>query len=373
MFKINGQSTSASVYAEQVEEECIKQIISTCNNPAFTNPIVIMPDCHAGKGSVVGFTTKITDKVIPQTIGVDIGCGMMSVNIGNQFNLETYLKDIDHEIRRAIPMGFNIHKNAKDASANSTKDKQQFIKRTLAVAKKIGYPEEKILLSIGSLGGGNHFVEIGMDLHKCYWITIHSGSRGFGLSVCNYWQKIANDNKGYLGTINMDDYLQDMYVAQKYASINRNTMMYNILRGLRRLISPSMDILETIEAVHNYIDPTDNILRKGACRSYVGEKIIIPFNMRDGILICEGKSNSDWNYSAPHGAGRVLSRSKAKKQLSLYDFKKQMEGIFSTSVTASTLDEAPDAYKDARIIEKLIEPTAKVINRIKPVLNMKAV
>jgi len=260
----------------------------------------------------------------------------------------------------------------------------------------------------------NHFIELGESQNTGnIWVTIHSGSRNLGKKICEYWQNIAYErplpdinkiileikekfpkkewqeeivkakNKigstkkselDYLKGKDLDGYLSDMYFAQEYASTNRRIIMQTIISVLRETVYEKyFKVKETIETVHNYIDSTDYIIRKGAIRSYIGEKMIIPFNMRDGILICEGKSNSEWNFSAPHGAGRVYSRSKAKEELDLQKFEKDMEGIYSTSVGRGTIDESPDAYKDSNIIEKAIEPTAKILDRIIPIHNMKDV
>ena len=266
-----------------------------------------------------------------------------------------------------------------------------------------------VVRSLGSLGSGNHFCEVGRSQNTDdIWITIHSGSRHLGKKVCEYWQKIASNKKvfgfgetreviksikdfspkgewdrriksfynelkkikpsplDFLEGKEKDGYIEDMKFCQDYASMNRLIIMKDVMTILN--IHQEKD---EIESVHNYIDFKDNIIRKGAIRSYIGERMIIPFNMRDGILICEGKSNPDWNFSAPHGAGRVYSRSKAKAELSLEKFSKDMEGIFSTSVCNGTIDESPDAYKDSKIIEQAIEPTAKILDRIIPIHNMK--
>jgi RNA-splicing ligase RtcB len=261
--------------------------------------------------------------------------------------------------------------------------------------------------SLGTLGGGNHFIEIGKDLNSEYWLTVHSGSRNFGLKIANYYQNLAakqrehdicNKMKKEIDDIinsvtptmreaeiqkvrdkygvgspkelswldDADEYLEAMYLAQHYASFNRAVILSSICKEC------NLTSIESIESIHNYIDPADKIIRKGAIRSYKDEYMVIPFNMRDGILICKGKSNPTWNFSAPHGAGRVMSRSIAKRSINLDDFKAQMNGIYSTSVCQGTLDEAPDAYKSAQIIEDAIGPTASIVNRIKPIYNLKA-
>lgn len=280
------------------------------------------------------------------------------------------------------------------------------------IKKKITYKEyieklEYLSAQLGTLGGGNHFIEIGKDLEGSLWVTVHSGSRNFGKKVCEHWQKKAKENlcpkfdkedeikkikatlpksewhnairglrapdveyasKGmeYLENEDIDGYLFDMKLAQEFASLNRKVMLDRI----SNIMDTSIE--KKIESVHNYIDLEDRIIRKGAIRSYKGENCVIPFNMKDGILVCEGKSNEEWNCSAPHGAGRVLSRSQAKKMLDIDIFKDEMNGIFSTSVNENTIDESPMAYKNSSIIEEAIEPTVTVINRIKPIHNLKA-
>jgi RNA-splicing ligase RtcB len=412
MYGIKGKYTNAKVMIDDIDEETSKQIYEFVSHPAFTNPIAIMPDTHAGKGSVIGFTMKVTDKIVPNVIGVDIGCGMLSINIGNdlKFSLET----IDKIIKQTIPTGFRIHSKVSKLNRylhmfQINSNHEQIMEDITFVCKLIGIDEYKAKCALGTLGGGNHFIEIGKDLNDEYWLTIHTGSRNFGKCVCDYYQKqaidlaeqeretflnaekiriLANDDKSNIQTL-LDkakqnygvafenktlryltndlakEYLSSMYIAQNFAKINRYLIAYKICACLNWLPK------DTIESIHNYIDPIDNIIRKGAIRSYVGERMIIPFNMRDGILICEGKSNPEWNYSAPHGAGRVLSRSQAKQKITLEDFQETMVGIYSTSINTKTIDESPFAYKDSKIIEEAIEPTTKIINRIKPILNIK--
>jgi len=432
MFEIQGKYTKAKIMIDDVESSCVSQIYSFVNHVAFTNPIAIMPDTHAGKGSVIGFTMEMTDKVIPNVIGVDIGCGMRSCNIGKQLNIS--LEDFDRKIRQRIPFGQNTHEETIIHMKNDfpwhevTVSAQHFFN---AYAEKFGFRYEtlkydidwftkkceaiggnlrRIINGLGTLGGGNHFIETGISTNDDVWITIHSGSRNFGKRICEYWQnkaikkfkhadkdeiktKIDALKKQYSGDelyhkiqevknqqpsefkcseelrwLEGEDaagYLSDMIFSQMYAEVNRKYMMKIILDILK--VTP----IETIETVHNFIDFHDFIIRKGAIRSYSGEKMIIPFNMKDGILICEGKSNAEWNCSAPHGAGRVLSRSQAKKALNLADFKEQMKDIYTTSVGQGTLDEAPNAYKDSKIIEEAIQPTAIILDRIRPIHNMK--
>ncbi len=401
MIVINGRYSTAKVMIDTIENEAYSQIEEIVNHPAFTGNVVIMPDCHTGIGSVIGFTMPMTDKVIPNTIGVDIGCGMVSVNIGKVKKLK--LEKIDSAIKSRIPMGFEVHKRPK-IEIDTVFDWSELNKRFGVVRRKIekivgktdykgeayspswlerksveiGIDFKKTVNSIGTLGGGNHFIEIGKSLiNDDIWLTVHSGSRHFGLCVANHHQKKAKSyisSKGikvkkgleYLEGELLLDYFFDMLFAQEYARVNRQTIMDILLDIV------ALDIVDRVESVHNYIDMDDLIIRKGAIRSYKGERMIIPFNMRDGLLICEGKSNPDWNFSAPHGAGRVMGRREAKRRLSFERFKKQMKGIVSSSVCKSTLDEAPDVYKQPELIENAIKPTAIVVDRIKPLLNVKA-
>jgi tRNA-splicing ligase RtcB len=439
MYEITGKYTKALITLDSLEEECISQVVSFINHPAFINPVAIMPDAHAGKGSCVGFTMPIGDKIIPAIVGVDIGCAMLSVNIGPKLDMELPL--LDHKIRQKIPFGFNFNERPvldmkRDFPWRKACSEAQ--KFALAYQEKFGYgialPQYDIdwcikkcasigcdlgraIKSICSLGSGNHMIEIGTSQNGNYWITVHSGSRNFGKCICEYWQDRAikkvqkqgkenrqqaikelkatytgkdlydrikalkaipessaapisefscSDDLRWLEGEEAQGYLFDMLFAQIYAEENRKHMMNTILDILGK------EAKDTIETVHNFIDFRDFIIRKGAVRSYIGERYILPLNMRDGILICEGKSQNSWNYSGPHGAGRALSRRKAKERIDLETFKEQMEGIYSTSVCQGTLDEAPDAYKDSKLIEEAIEPTAVILDRIKPILNMKA-
>ncbi len=432
MINLKGKYSEADVMIDTVEDQCVSQINTFLNHSAFTNKVVIMPDTHAGKGSVIGFTMKMTEKIIPNVIGVDIGCGMHSINIGKTLPLS--LEKLDNKIRQQIPFGANVHDNAmmhlknefpwKAASVKAEKFAMQYREITgskidipyfsedwfLNKCKTLGGNVRRFINSMGTLGGGNHFIETGISDSGEFWITVHSGSRNFGKRVCEYWQgkaakrlkKIQKDDiqekiKGLrdnysgedienqidllresygLNNVNnsglewlegdmASEYLMDMIFAQTYAETNRKIMIEIISRILK------VDPEDAIETIHNFIDFDDFIIRKGAIRSYENERMIIPFNMRDGLLICEGKSNESWNYSAPHGAGRVMSRTKAKKELDVERFRKQMEGIYSTSVGNSTLDECPDTYKSSTMIEEAIKDTAKIITKVKPVHNMK--
>jgi tRNA-splicing ligase RtcB (3'-phosphate/5'-hydroxy nucleic acid ligase) len=392
MLEYTGKYGKAKVMIDEIDEATISQIYEFLNHEAFTNPIAIMPDTHAGKGAVIGFTMRMTDKIIPNVVGVDIGCGMLSIETDRHIYDNISWKSVDEMIRKVVPFG----------TAVNTKQRSSFLFDTVSVSQKyvaavmnyndryntdyrpvifngdwfknkckeIGMDHERALLSLGTLGGGNHFIEIGISEQTSqYWITVHSGSRQFGLKVANYWQKKAG--KGQLAYLEGDDmfgYLTDMFFAQQYADVNRRIMGDAILREVL-----NTDTYKVIETTHNFIDFTDFIIRKGAISSYENTEMIIPFNMEDGILICEGKSNKEWNYSAPHGAGRVSSRSQAKKVLKPIeeDIKNRMtveKGIYCSKLP---LDEVKEAYKDPKIIEEAIGPTATIIDRLKPVLSMK--
>ena len=440
MLEIKGKYTTARVMIDDVEQECIDQIYRMVNNPAFTEPVVIMPDTHAGKGSVIGFTMPLTEKIIPNIVGVDISCGMLSFNIGNVVteNKDKLLK-LDEKIRNVVPFGNKVNqrsavpskyfeKNFPWAEANDIAKKFivtynrkfgtdfKFVEFNynwfLNKCKEIGMRQDAEM-GIGTLGGGNHFIEVGKSaVTGEMWVTIHCGSRNFGKEICDFHQNKAKkilENKRKFGLrdkieeikrtstgldiagkikeakiemgldftdVNINgmeflegqdamNYFLDMIFTQIYAKFNRKRISENILKAL------GSEAKETIECTHNYINFNDMVIRKGAISSYVGEKMIIPFNMADGLLICEGKSNKDWNFSAPHGAGRLMSRGEANRKVDLEKFKFRMKGIVSTSVGKSTLDEAPQVYKDAKMIENAIADTATIIDRVKPILNLK--
>ncbi|WP_300370930.1 RtcB family protein [Brachyspira sp.] len=419
MIELKGKyNKDCKIFTDNVDEESYSLIYSILNEKVSEDVKVrIMPDTHIGKGIVIGFTMPLTDRVNPFHIGVDIGCGMISSKLNNDIK-KISLEKIDKTIKQNIPMGHKTHKknfnnlfnfkelnelirhfvikynkkyNTKFGTFNIDKN---YIENLCA---RIEMDMEKFNNSIGTLGGGNHFIEIGESLNKSYFLTIHSGSRNFGKMICEYHirknKKRIEEAKDFINSVHniedkntkeyneyseiiksgdyiygkaMFDYCIDMVTAQYYAKVNRETML--------QIIKDALDIKTdySFSSVHNFIDFEDFIIRKGAIRSYKGEKMIIPFNMRDGILICDGKSNDDWNYSAPHGAGRVLSRMQARKQINMKDFVDSMKGIYSSSISKNTLDEAPQAYKNSKKIEKLIEPTAEIIDRLKPILNIKS-
>jgi len=390
MIEIEGQYGESKIMIDNVEDGVISQLHDMMRNPAYTNPIRVMPDTHVGNDVVIGFTCKTNGKICPNAIGVDIGCGMVAQKHNLMYSDvdDAAFPVIDAAIRNRIPLGFNIHTGKNILPVTIAKEAQKelniFTKKFNDITgedfgvvdysedwyldnlcKKINSDRAQITNAIGTLGGGNHFIEIDVDEDDYIWSVVHSGSRNFGLKIANYHQKQCGVN-GYLEHEWAYDYFVDMFFAQQYASVNR--------RIISDIIGFILDqrILNTVESTHNYVDPNDMIIRKGAIRSYENELMVIPFNMKDGTIICEGKSNPDWNFSAPHGAGRIMSRTQAKKNLNLDEFITSMNGIFSTSVGKSTLDEAPGAYKPAQIILDAIAPTAKIVHSLKPVYSLKA-
>ncbi|MCF6240520.1 MAG: RtcB family protein [Bacteroidales bacterium] len=380
------------IFAKTIEQHALQQITDFSNNEAYKNSTIrIMPDCHAGKGSTVGTTMTVDKKVSPSLVGADIGCGMLTIELAEK-NID--LNQIDAIIHRKVPSGRAIH-NTQQAEFDFSGLRRKY-ELDIVRARK----------AIGSLGGGNHFIEIGKNNKDKYFLVIHSGSRGIGSELAKLYQKTAAENMNstleieklveqlkaegrfteiqnaiqkekqkaakintdlaYLEGESYDDYLHDMKIILQYASLNRRTIAKIILKNAH------LHEKSSFETIHNYIDFDRMILRKGAVRAEKGEKLLIPLNMRDGSLICTGKGNSDWNYSAPHGAGRLMSRTAAKQQIDLNEFKKQMKGIYSTSVGKSTIDEAPHAYKPMDEIMEMIKDTVEIEEIIRPVYNFKA-
>lgn len=394
MFELQGKYSTAKVFTDNVEETAISQIIELCNQEFVKDSkIRIMPDVHAGAGCTIGTTTTIKDKIVPNLVGVDIGCGMYVVKLKDK---EIDLKQLDYIINTYIPSGFNIRE--KEHRFNF-----HFNYNELKCKNNIDLQRAK--LSIGTLGGGNHFIEVNKDSHGNLYLVIHTGSRYLGKQVAEYYQnkgyKKLNDNhneiqqivnklksegreKDIQSTIEklkpqnfikslawvegeyFADYLNDMSIVQHYATLNRMAIAEEILDNI------NLKWISHFETIHNYIDLNTMILRKGAVSAKKNEELIIPINMRDGSLICIGKGNKDWNYSAPHGAGRLMSRSKAKENINLNDFKESMNGIYSTSVNQSTLDESPMVYKPMQEIIDNIKDTVEIVDTIKPIYNFKA-
>ena len=388
----NSIGNEVKVFAETFEQEAYDQIKMLANFEPYQNAkIRIMPDSHAGKGCTIGTTMIITDKVTPNLVGVDIGCGMLVVELQEK---EIDLEKLDNVIRKFIPSGFNVHEEP-------LKGFYGFIglRRTRHVDL------QRALRSIGSLGGGNHFIEVDRSEDGRLYLVIHSGSRNLGVGVCNYYQSLAYANLSsladkkkeliavlkaqgrekdinselqklsqpkfikelaYLEGEDFEDYINDMEIVQQFASLNRKTIAELILGHM------GLHVVSMFETIHNYIDTKNMILRKGAVSAQKGEKFIVPINMRDGSLICIGKGNEDWNCSAPHGAGRLMSRSKAKEIISMNEYKDAMNGIYTTSVNDATIDEAPQVYKPIEEIMKAIKPTADIVEVVKPIYNFKA-
>lgn len=376
MIQIKGQYNTATVFIDELDDVTKNQIQNMVNHPAFAKTrIAIMPDTHAGKGSVIGFTMRINGYVIPNIVGVDIGCGMLAYNMGPIF---VGLEMFDEFIKKNIPSGFNINEKLPDENYITPEFLMQLKTVCLATSQSI----ERTLLSLGTLGGGNHFIEIDKAPNNDLWFIIHTGSRNFGLRIAEWHQDKA---RSLAKTMFMEEgkykdleflpidhggreYCHDMVIAQKFASENRELIAQRILKGF------FVDVMakERIETIHNYISFTDNIVRKGAVSAQLDERLIIPFNMRDGIAVCKGKGNLKYNFSAPHGAGRILSRTKAKATFTLDEFKKSMEGIYSSSINQGTLDESPMAYKDMNIILNNIKDTVDIEFLMKPIYNYKA-
>ena len=404
MQLVEGKYNSAKVYTDVVDEKSLQQIKTLCDQE-FTSgaKIRLMPDVHAGAGCTIGTTMTIKDKIVPNLVGVDIGCGMETLMIHKDSDSarEFDPAKLDVIIRKNIPCGFDIRKFA-----------HQYVSEVEWDNIKGVYTKRRAQLSLGTLGGGNHFIEADRDEEGNLYIVVHSGSRHAGLEIADYYQEMAwkqmngktkadiealiaslkaegreteisskkaemevqintqiPKDLAYVSGYLFDDYINDMRIMQHFAMLNRKAMVNSISIGLHL---KKEEIVDQFTTIHNYIDTENMILRKGAVSAQKGEKLLIPINMRDGSLVCIGKGNEDWNCSAPHGAGRVMSRMKAKKELSMEEFKAEMSGIYSTTVTKETLDEAPMAYKTMDDIVANIDPTADVVNVIKPIYNFKA-
>lgn len=395
------------IFTENIEPQALNQIYTLIKQPAFADcKVRVMPDVHAGAGCVIGFTADLGDKVIPNIVGVDIGCGMRVVELGN---IDIDLVKLDEIIRKYVPSGRNVHETEDDFSENIIN--HLYCKNSLKNA-------DWLKRSCGTLGGGNHFVELDIDDSGNKYLVIHSGSRNIGKQVAEIYQQMAIDDLS--GTNNLEEetkkliedykrtgrhkdiqrgiadlkrkfepklsvpkelsyltgehremYLHDMKLCQEFAQINRFMISEQILRNLL-WYSESAKIFNAFETIHNYIEHDTNIVRKGAISAKEGEIVLIPINMRDGCIIGKGKGNADWNYSAPHGAGRIMSRSKAKETVTLEEFEKSMHGIYTTSVNRSTIDESPMAYKPIEEIVANIQDTVEIVKIIKPIYNFKA-
>lgn len=393
---VQGKYNTAIVYTDKVDETALAQIKAMCNfQPLEKSVIRIMSDVHAGSGCTIGTTMTIVDNVIPAMVGVDIGCGMRVITLAER---EIDYARLDDFIHRNIPAGRNL-RTVPHALYQQIDLTELYCYDQIrnGIASK----------SLGTLGGGNHFIEVDRDDDGTLYLVVHSGSRQLGTNVATYYQQAAYDaltndkaerdamiaklraegrekeiqtalknwvkkttdvpyDLAYAEGELMQQYLHDMAITQRYASLSRQAMTDDILAGM------GLHAVDEFETIHNYIDLEHSILRKGAVSAQKGERLLIPLNMRDGALICVGKGNPDWNCSAPHGAGRLLSRKDASHRLSMDEYRREMQGIYTTSVNLSTLDESPMAYKDAYDIMRFIRPTVAIERRIMPTYNFKA-
>ncbi len=397
MMDVRGKFGEAKIFTDVVDEASIAQVIEMLNQPfAEGQRVRMMPDIHAGAGCTVGTTMTIGDKICPNLIGVDIGCGMQAVRVDAD---HIDFAVLDKTIRNLVPSGMNVH-------TRSGRRPVSIDLESLRCAHACDL--ERARNSVGTLGGGNHFIEVDRDSAGNLWLVVHSGSRHLGVEIATFYQKAAIENLHQVSAdkrtalINslkaagrqseiqnalanlqpayphipdalcwcegdlMQDYLHDMKIAQQFAVANRQAIVDIILNRM------GLHAVDGFSTIHNYIDLDNMILRKGSVSAQKGERLIIPMNMRDGSLICVGKGNPDWNYSAPHGAGRIMSRGQAKKEISLTDFEDSMKNVWTTSVQISTIDESPMAYKPMESILENIVDTVRVVDIIKPVYNFKA-
>jgi tRNA-splicing ligase RtcB (3'-phosphate/5'-hydroxy nucleic acid ligase) len=370
MLNLTGKYASCTVMIDAVEPAALQQIYSFLNCPAFEGAkIRIMPDVHAGAGAVIGFTATLGERIVPNVVGVDIGCGILSICLGEHEGID--FPALDAFIREEIPCGFNVHERTPKIVEHDL-----LWRRVEEVANRTLQDSRRVAKSLGTLGGGNHFIELGFDANtECYWLTVHTGSRNLGLRVAEHHQKIAktlhpHGDLSWLEGGESAQYLHDMKVCQEYAAENRRRIARKIYEGFfgRLWLGP----LYAVESVHNYIDFEDGIIRKGAIRAHAGQAVVIPWNMRDGLILGRGKGNENWNQSAPHGAGRVMGRGAAKRSLSVDEYQKSMSGIWSSCVGEGTIDESPMVYKPAEEILAAIGETVEVEHVIKPVYNFKA-
>jgi len=400
MVEIKGQHNTAICYTDELEESAALQIKSVCDQKEFSgSKIRIMPDVHAGMGCSIGTTMTITDKIVPGMVGVDIGCGIETVEIAER---KIDFEKLDWLIRKQIPYGREVRK-----ALHPLNDEIEL--KELRCRGKVNI--DRARKSIGTLGGGNHFIEVDRADDGRLFIVVHSGSRHIGNEVAKYYQdqayielggsshaqlsiaknKLKTEGRGreiestlkrlkaeaaskvtlpkdlaYVSGKLFDDYIHDMKIIQQFAVLNRKAMMEVILSVM------DLTRVDAFTTIHNYIDTDVMILRKGAVSAKAGEKLLIPINMRDGSLICIGKGNEEWNCSSPHGAGRLMSRTAAKRDLSMNEYRKEMSEVYTTCVVPDTLDEAPMAYKSIDEIVRHIGPTAEIIERIRPIYNFKA-
>ena len=408
---INGKYTNAVVYGNIIDDTAVSQIHELCDHPAFEGASVrIMPDCHAGKGCVIGFTS-VSEKraVIPNVVGVDIGCGIMATVFATDKEID--YRALDNYIRESVPSSVNIRSEVHPAIEAD----KQFVSRLSEICGMIKESDnfEHHLLSIGTLGSGNHFIEIDRISETEYMLLVHTGSRGFGKKICNYYQTragvydddlrrsimkkhrsaatqeeheaidleaaaipVVSRELAFITDEQYEEYVECLLFARKYAIWDRTLITFSIIDFFIDN-NYKLKVNDSFDTVHNYIDWYDDshtslVIRKGAVSAAAGKKLVIPLNMKDGVIIATGKGNEEWNCSAPHGAGRILSRSEARKNISLEEYKEVMAGVNTWSVCEETIDEAPQAYKPAEEILGAIGDTVDIIAVAKPVYNFKA-
>ena len=370
MIELKGKYNTAKLFTDNIEQSAAKQIEHLLDQEFVAgSKIRVMPDAHAGMGCTIGTTMTIENKIVPNLVGVDIGCGMETVLLKDR-GME--LGQLDRAIHQYIPSGFDIRSTPHHFN-------EQIDLTALHCAKHVDL--NRAICSIGTLGGGNHFIEVDKDEEGQLYLVVHSGSRNLGKQVCDHYQNAAakgvkRKTKGEKQKIDrvlayvegelFRNYLHDMAVIQRYADLNRKAIVKELEKRVK------FNIVEQFTTTHNYIDLDTMILRKGAISAKKGERMLIPMNMRDGSLICTGKGNADWNYSAPHGAGRIMSRTAAKQSITLTQYEQAMKGVYSSTVNCSTLDEAPFAYKPMDEIIANIGDTADIVKIIKPLYNFKA-
>lgn len=374
-MEITGRFNSAQVFTEMIDAEATSQIYQLLNIPAFAgSQIRIMPDVHYGSGAVVGFTMTMNEFICPAVVGVDIGCGINAYKIGK---VDFSPKDFDEFLRTFIPAGREVNTSRRDKYFEPSAELTSLI-------NKVGLKEyDRIVKSVGTLGGGNHFIEIASDEEENIWLIIHSGSRFLGLLVCDYHRMRARNylKEKFQGAgayhhfefmpIDKEgkEYLDDLKITQQFASDNRRVMAQVLIEGF---FKKKFSACSVTESVHNYVDFTDRVIRKGAISASKDKTVVIPMNMRDGSIVARGKGNAEWNFSAPHGAGRLLSRGSAKEVISLAEYTEAMKGIYSSNVNESTLDESPMVYKPMEEITSRIGYTVEILSVLKPVYNYKA-
>lgn len=365
---IIGTETSAKIFTENIEKRALDQIGLLCSQPTFKGSVVrVMPDVHPGKVGTIGFTATLGDAVLPEVVGADIGCGILLAELDAK---RIECQKLDALIKREIPSGTAVRTKALARA-------ETFDFKALRCVKHID--EEKAAKSLGTLGGGNHFIEIDRAEDGRLYLLLHSGSRSLGAAVTEYYMRqgqvelkkqgiqIPYELTALSGNL-MECYLHDLSIVQSYAELNRSLMLETIAKGMK------WKCRNIWQSVHNYVDFSMNppVIRKGAVSAKKSETVIIPINMRDGVIIGTGLGNKEWNCSAPHGAGRVLKRSEVKEQHTLSEFKKAMRGIYSTCIRKDTLDEAPFAYRGLEEIASAIEETVEIRDILKPVYNFKA-